>query len=245
MKKGYRRGYPVALLVGIEADRAVIWRIFSNVVKPEKTVHLNGARNDPKALYNFHELTVNALRSSLQEGARSVILVAPARTRYAHEFSSHIASHHAWLAQGSNKVTISEMVGSAATFFDVTELTKKTVLQQAVFDTTTAESANLLDRLEERLNASQGESLVLYSFEEIEFLILGTSKIGKPTPEHLLLADKYLQNSRLKNRLHRLMQIARNKHIKTTVISSDSPTGKRLAQFGGIVCVLKPVDRRG
>ncbi|MGA2387046.1 MAG: hypothetical protein ABSG33_11000, partial [Candidatus Bathyarchaeia archaeon] len=88
--KTYRRGYPVAVLVGIEGDRAVLWQIFSQVAKHQQTVSLDGNRSDPKALYNFHESVMNALRSTLKEGVRSVIIASPAKTAYAQEFCSHL-----------------------------------------------------------------------------------------------------------------------------------------------------------
>ena len=86
MKGRYRRGYSVAVLVGLEADVAVLWRVFSNVVKFGVSVRLGGARSDVKALYNFHEAVVNALRPVLREGVRSVVLVSPARSSYAKDF---------------------------------------------------------------------------------------------------------------------------------------------------------------
>jgi hypothetical protein len=54
-KKGYKRGYPVAILAGLEETHAVLWKVFSKVVKPEKTLDIDGTRSNPKALYNFHE----------------------------------------------------------------------------------------------------------------------------------------------------------------------------------------------
>src|SRR3989337_4449041 len=114
-KKGYRRGYPVAILAGLEDDRAVLWKVFSNVVKPEKTISLDGTRNDPKAVFNFHESIVNALRPTIKEGVRSVILASPPRSDYAQEFIHHVQRHHVWLVQGANKITFAEVAGSAKT----------------------------------------------------------------------------------------------------------------------------------
>jgi hypothetical protein len=66
-KRRYRRGYPVAVLVGFEADHAVLWRIFSRVAKLYLQVELAGKRTDEKALYNFHEQVVEALKPVLKE----------------------------------------------------------------------------------------------------------------------------------------------------------------------------------
>lgn len=238
-KRGYRRGYAVAMLVGLERDHAVLWKVFSYVVKPEKTVSFNGVRDDLKALYNFHESIINALRPAMKEGVGSFILASPTRTDYAEKLLKHIREHHAWLVQGPRKATFSELPGSAATMSEVTALTRVPAFRRIVNETTAEETENLLDLLEKRLNTSSREPLVLYSLEEIEDQILNSAKPGKPKPEYLLLTDMHLSGARQRNRLQKLMQIAANKDVKTRIVSADSPAGKRLTQFGGIVCVLK------
>jgi stalled ribosome rescue protein Dom34 len=236
----YKRGYPVAVLVGLEEKCAVLWKVFSNVAKYEKTVLLNDARSDLKALYNFHETIINALRPTLKEGVRSIILASPAKTDYARSFINHIQQHHAWLVQGANKATFSEITGSTATQSDVTVVARSPMFRRIVDETTTEEAENLIDLLEKRLNTPNQQPQVLYSLQEIEHAILSRHKPGKPKPEHLILTDNYLQTSREKNRLHRLMQIAQNKKVKTRIVKAESPAGKRLAQLGGIILLTKP-----
>ncbi len=84
--KNYKRGYPVAMLIGIEVDHAALWQIFSQVAKPQQTIFINGERKDQKALYTFHETIINALRPVLKEGVRSIIVASPPRTSYATGF---------------------------------------------------------------------------------------------------------------------------------------------------------------
>lgn len=67
-KRGYRRGHSVALLVGFEEHRAVLWRVFSNVAKQHRTLEIGGRRTDKKALYNFHESMIDALSRCLRKG---------------------------------------------------------------------------------------------------------------------------------------------------------------------------------
>ena len=112
--KNYKRGYPVAVLVGIEQDHAALWHIFSQVAKQQQTIPLNGDRKDQKAIYNFHETIINAIRPVLKEGVRSIIVASPPRTNYALEFLIHVKAHHAWLLQGTNKASISQITGSAS-----------------------------------------------------------------------------------------------------------------------------------
>ncbi len=45
--KNYKRGYPVAVLVGIEQDHAAIWQIFSQVAKQQQTI-TSGRQKRPK-----------------------------------------------------------------------------------------------------------------------------------------------------------------------------------------------------
>jgi stalled ribosome rescue protein Dom34 len=235
--KNYRRGYPVAILIGIEADHAVLWQVFSHVAKQQQTIPLDGDRKDLKATYNFHERVINALRPTLKQGVKSIIIAAPAKTSYAQELQEHITAHHNWLLQGANKATFSQITGPASTPPQVAALTKTSAFKQLIQETAAEETENLLEILEKRLNTA--DNLVLFSLEEAENLILTKQVIGKPQPEYLLLTGTYLAGSRQRNRLHRLMQIAQNKKVKTRVISAESNAGKRLTQLGGIVCLAK------
>ena len=238
-KKGYKRGYPVAILAGLEETHAALWKVFSKVVKPEKTLTIVGTRNNPKALYNFHESIINALRPTLKEGVRSIILVSPAKTNYAQEFTDHVRQHHTWLIQGPRKAAFSEITGSASTLSQVATLTRVPTFRQLICETTAEETENLIEILEKRLSTSENNNLVLFSLEEAEALIFNPHKTSRPKPEYLLLTDKYLADNREKNRLHRLMQIAANRKVKTRVVNAESPAGVRLTQLGGIVCIAK------
>ena len=239
-KKRYKRGYPVAILLGLEEETAVLWKVFSNVVKPQNTLHINGTRNNPKALYNFHESIINALRPTLKEGVRSIILAAPPRTTYNQDFIDHVYGHHKWLIQGANKAAFSKITGSASTKSQVTELTRAPTFRQIISETTQQETENLIEILEKRLNASHKNNLVLFSLEEAENLILKRHKPGTSKADYLMLTDKYLADNRQKNRLHRLMQIASNKKVKTRIVNAESPAGTRLTQLGGFICLAQP-----
>ncbi len=238
-KKRYKRGYPVAILIGLEEDTAVLWKVFSNVAKPETTLHVNGTRNNPKALYNFHESIINALRPTLKEGVRSIILASPARINHNQEFINHVSEHHKWLTQGPNKAALSKITGSANTPSQVAALTRTPVFSQIISETAAEETENLIQILEKRLNASDNNNLVLFSLEEAENLILKRHKPGRPKPEYLMLTDKYLADNREKNRLHRLIQIAENRNVRTRIINAESPAGVRLTQLGGFICLAQ------
>jgi stalled ribosome rescue protein Dom34 len=238
-QKKYKRGYPVAILLGLEEEKAVLWKVFSKVVKPENTVHINGTRNNPKALYNFHESIINALRPTLKEGVRSVILASSAKINHAQEFINHVREHHTWLTQDPNKTSFSKITGAASTQSQVATLTRTQTFRQLICETTAEETEHLIEILEKRLSTADHSNTVSFSLEEAEALILKHQKASKPKPEYLLLTDKYLAATREKSRLHRLMQIAVNKNVKTRIVNSESPAGKRLTQLGGIVCLTQ------
>ena len=236
-RRRYKRGYPVAILLGLEENTATLWKIFSNVAKQEKTLHIN--KTNPKALYNFHETIVNAIRPTLKEGVRSIIVASPPRTNHNQEFINHVYQHHRWLTQGANKAAFSKIPGSATSAPQVSELTRSPAFRQIIGETTVEETENLIEILEKRLNNPDNSNLVLFSLEEAEKLILKRHKPGSPKPEYLLLTDKYLADNREKSRLHRLMQIANNKHVKTRIINAESPAGARLTQLGGLICLAQ------
>jgi len=235
--KNYKRGYPVATLVGVENDHAALWQVYSQVAKHQQNIMLNDGRNDPKMVYNFHEAVVNALRPTLKEGVRSVIVAFPARTAYGQEFLNHIKAHHAWLFQSANKTVFSTITGSASTPPQVAALTKTSAFKELISQTTTEETENLLEILEKRLNAA--ENIVLFSLQEAEHFIFESQGEGKPKPEYLMLTDEYLAKSHQKYRVQKLMQVAANKGVKTRVINAESTAGKRITQLGGIVCLAK------
>jgi len=232
--KSYRRGYPVAVLIGVEADHAALWQIFSQVAKPQQQIPLS-ERRDQKARYSFHEAIINALRPTLKEGVRSIIIASPPKTSFGQELQSHITAHHAWLTSGTNKATISLISGSASSPPQVAALTQKASFKELIAQNAAQETENLLELLERRLN----ENLVSFSLVEAENLVMDVQPPGKPQPDYLLLTNDYLSAIRQKNRVHCLMQVAQNKQVKTRVIDAESAAGARLTQLGGIVCLTK------
>ena len=139
--------------------------------------------------------------------------------------------------QGTNKTSFSQITGSASSPPQVASLTKTSVFKQLIQKNATEETENLLEILEKRL--SQTDNLVLFSLQEAETLILNPQTPGKPQPEYLMLTDNYLDGTRQKNRINRLMIIAAKNGVKTRVINAESNAGTRLTQLGGIVCLAK------
>ena len=243
-KHGYKRGYAVALLMGLEDTRAVLWRVFSKVVKPYVVVTLNGARADARALYRFHETIVDAVRPVLKEGVKSIVVVAPARTVFADVFLDHIRKHQAWLlqAKGSNSATFGVLTGSAGELHEVADLVKTKAFGDLMSKTTSRDAERVVDMLEKWLSNPEEGARLLYSLEEVEDLLHSQSGGIKMKPEYLAVTNEYLLNHKERNRINRLMQIFNNMKVKTVTVDADTSAGKRLMQLGGFVCIARPVQ---
>jgi len=241
-KKGYKRGYAVALLVGFEGDHAVLWRVFSHVVKLHLTLKLGGKRTDEKALFNFHESVFDALRPMLKEGVRSIVVTAPMKTTYAADFLDHVRKHHGYLMQSksSNRATFAMLVGSADQPQRVTELVKTKEFRTLIAETISEEADHTVNILEKYLYNIDSNCIVLFSLREIEDMVYNRERNNDFRTEYLMLTDKYLAEAEDKNRIHRLLQISQNRKVKTRIVKAETVAGKRISQFGGIVFFIMP-----
>ncbi len=245
-KSRKKRGYPVAILIGFESKEAVLWQIFSEMVKPLETIALNKQIEQlaDNELYNFHEVIIDKIRFHIKEGLRSIIIVQPRNNLFSEKFTIHIKKHHKWLAQetSSSFLMIGTIEGCANNESEVSDLFQTEAFQKIVSETTTKEASNIIEELEERLNkVAQGE-VVLYSLQEIEELTYGQWKFGKRQPDYIMLTNSFLKKNKQKQRLHRLLQTLENKKVKTKIIDAESAAGERINQFGGLICFTKISD---
>jgi len=245
-KRRIKRGYPVALLVGFEDDHAVLWQIFSHVIKLSLRLELDGKRTDEKILYNFHESVVDTLKPVLKEGIRSIVVTAPVRTTYAADFLEHIQKHHRYLIQSKsqNRANFAKLVGSADDRIKVAELVKTKEFTNLIAETTSEEADQVVNSLEKHLYGTGNNAVVIYSLKEIEDTVYSREKGREFRTEYLLLTDNYLADSKQKNRIHRLLQISKNKKVKTRIINAETPAGNRISQFGGIIFFATATKQR-
>jgi len=240
-KKGYKRGHSVALLVGFEEDHAVLWQVFSNAVKLHLTLEVGGERADQRVLYSFHESVVDVLRPVLNEGVGSIVVTAPKKTTYAADFLDHMRKHHAYLFQSKrpNGATFAELIGSADQPRRVAELVKTKEFRELIAETTSEEADHIVNAFEKCLYSTDSKSVILFSLKEIEDMVYDRERHNDLT-EYLMLTDKYLADSEDKNRIHRLLQISKNRKVKTRIVNAETPAGKRISQFGGIFFFTMP-----
>lgn len=241
-KRRPKRGYPVAILIGFDDKRAHIWQVFSELVKPFGAVKLGSRRRKDKTrIYRFHEDIIDAIRPLLRSGIRSILITSPIKTDHAEDFLEHVKKHHVWLIQekAANKASFGTLVGPASNLDEIRELMKTKKYLEISGETTSREADKIIDVLEKRLNEDLNSDKFIFSLKEIEDLIYSRWEPEDLKPEYLLLTDEYINTSKQKNRLHKLMQIAKNKQVKVKIINEEETSaGKRIAEFGGIVCFI-------
>jgi len=159
------------------------------------------------------------------------------KTSYGRDFLDHVRIHHPWLVReyGANTAVFGELFGSAGQLHEVSDLVKTEEFQNVLSKITSEDADRIVDALENRLNQLDS-STVLYSLEEMEKLVNSQLGRGNPKPEYIVLTDRYLANTQEKNRVHRLLQISKNKRIKTKIVNVETKAGVRLSQLGGLVC---------
>ena len=238
-RRGYRRGYPVAVLIGFDGNRAVLWRVFSQVVKPHTTI--KAPRGSKRELYNFHEAVVDSLRPILKEGVGSVVVAAPSRTSYVKEFLDHVAKHQPWMTRGTGSATITGIVASATTLDEVSAIVRTGEVQRAIGTSAEGEADRVKSLLESRL-AQDDASPILYSLFEIEEMMFDQRVKGGPEPEHLILTDRFLAAHR--RRAQRLMEASRSRGVRAHVVGVKTAAGQRVEQLGGMVLLTRPGANR-
>ena len=238
--KRVKRGHPVALIVGIHDDRAIFWRVFSEIVRQDVIIKRNRKRKyqDNKQLYHFHENIVDRLRIVTKEGLKSVLIASPPKNAYSKELLSHITKHHSWmLKKGQNKAIFTEIIGSANNLKAVLYLVRQENFKEAVEETSNQETMLILEDLNEVINKS--DSKILYTLKEIEQEIDKKWKVSENKPHYIIITDEYLGTPKYRNRAHRILQIARNHGIKTKVVNVETDAGITVKGYGGLICFTK------
>jgi len=168
------------------------------------------------------------------------------KTTYATDFMNHVRKHHRYLIQSKspNRANFAELVGSADDRIKVAELVKTKEFSKLIAETTSEEADHIINVLEKHLYSTGNNTVVLYSLKEIEDIVYDRSKLNELGTVHLLLTDRYLSDSKSKNRIQRLLQISKNKKVKTRIVNAENPAGTRISQFGGIVFFSTPTKQR-
>lgn len=222
-----RRGYPAAILIGLEKGQAFVWDVYSESVKPGKRI-----RGDDE--YNFYESIVDVLRPRIEDGVKGVLIAAPDEKDH-QGFMNHIKRHQGWLLGGwsLNTVTFEHVPASALNADQVRDLVKTRGFKEKLAEVTGGDIRRVMNVLEKRLNDPEGIEALLFTLEEVENAVYGNER----SPEYILVTELFRSKNR--RRTQRLLQVAANKNVRTVIIKPDTPAGARITQFGGLVCMLR------
>ena len=242
MKRKPKRGFLTALLVGFDEKEIHTWKVYSHSLRVYKNIKLTRKWKylDNKQIYSIFEELVNLIRFVIRDGLKSILLASPPKTDYSTKFLEHINKHHQWLvrSRGYNRVSIGEIEGTANDIESAKFLISHEKSLEIIQETTSDEIQLLVNQLNKLINVGDPNKLLLYNLEDIESLIYGRGKKDKTAADKLdflIITENYINNHKQKNRVHRLLQIARNKGVITKTISIENPAGDRFNQFGGII----------
>ncbi len=243
-KKRVKRGHQVAILIGLHDNDAVFWRIYSETIRFYYRIKRGRKRKsqNKKHLYHFHEEIIDVLRTIIKEGIRSIILLSPPKEEYSDEFLNHVKKHHSWLLKkGDNQVVFSKIIGNQAkTPKDVYFLKNQDYFTEIVDKTSNQEGLLILDELTEIINKNEKFSKILYTWEEIEHELRYIKRNpNSPKPNYIILTEEYKKNPKNRNKIHRILQIAKNLEIKTKIVKLESEAGGIVEQFGGLICYFR------
>ncbi len=243
-KRPIKKGHPIAILIALHDNDAVIWKILSETIKLHVKINRGKRRRnqDKKQIYHFHEEIINVLRPIIKEGSRSMIVLSPPKEHYSDEFIDHVTKHHSWLLKkGYHQVFFSKIIGNQArNQKDVYFLKTREDFQELVDKTSNQEGVLILEDLSEIINKNEKFSRILYTWREIEHELKQIKENPDlPKPHFIILTDEYLNIKKNRNKMHRILQIAKNLDIKTKIMKQESEAGVIVEGFGGLVCYYK------
>jgi stalled ribosome rescue protein Dom34 len=222
-----KRGYPLAILVGLDGIQAALWSVFSESVKP-------GKRVQEEDEYKFYESIVDALRPSMKQGINSILIAAPDEKDY-QGFLNHIRRHQSWLMNGidTNTITLERLPEPAMEPHQVRKLVRKRGFKEKLTEVYRGDIQQVMNVLERHLNNPDDIETLLFTLGEVENAVYMDCR----SPDYILVTEDFRLKHR--RRINRLLQVAANKDVKTRIIKSDTPEATRITQLGGLVCMLK------
>ena len=221
-----RRGYPVAILVGLGAGKSALWEVFSESVKLLNTVE---ATRDAKRTYEHFETIVDYVRPLVRSGLTSLIVASPSAALRG-SFVAHLRKRHRWLFEGRNPVTLGEVAGSADNAAAVRGLVKEPTFMNTVGEVTEEESAEMQAAFERELEIG----LPLYTIDEVSRSLRGETK-----PSLILMTNRFFEAHKRSRKLQSLIQAAQNGMVRTRILKAESPLGQRVTQLGGLIGIAK------
>jgi stalled ribosome rescue protein Dom34 len=224
MPRRGRRGYPTAILIGLDNHAAYFWTLYSESVKSYKIIQIDVDAD--KSTYRFHEEIVEIIRSLLHEGFTGIILTCEERTPYSKRFLDHVSKHHKWLGE---RAAIKVLTGKATRVGEVTQLIKANRLQETITNAVEETGIKLLEQLEKAIE----EGCIFYTIDELNYAINSNRK-----PITIMITEEFNQRNQTSRRYQSAIQISKNLGATVAILNSTNPVSSRLKQLGGFVCVI-------
>jgi len=227
--------------VGLDNRRAALWIVYSESVKQHGFVDWPRDRegDSENGRYNFFNAIITALKPVFSSGVGSLVVASAGRdSSLADSFVAHVRKHHAYLVRAIRMESIRADAGTADA---VKALIKTQTFQAVAADVIEQESGIIIQLLDARLSDDTGHFTVLFSLEEIDQFFRTFSRDGSSSdgvPERILITDKFWAAQKNSPRLQRVTDLARNASVKIRVLRDDSKAGTRVAQLGGLVCLV-------
>jgi stalled ribosome rescue protein Dom34 len=224
MPRRGRRGYPTAILIGLDVQTANIWLVYSESIKSGKVIQKS---TDDKTGYKHNEEIVEAVKVLLSEGFNQLIIASHDKKRLNINLLEYIKKSHKWLTK---RLAIKELEGKAITANDVVQLIKTNQIQKSIAEATKETNEKILEELERALNTGA----VLFTIQE-----LSDALNREEVPKFILVSEKYDAAWRGNRRYQSIVQVAKNLRTTFTIVKQDTLANARLEQLGGFVCVIR------
>lgn len=240
-----RRGYPVALLLGLDERRATLWTVHSDSIVPSGSIsceHKGSAgTNNPR--YNYFDAIVAKLKVASATGVKTIVIAAPRGVATAKDLVAHVNKHHAYLLKpgSGRKIHMASIEGSAARDVpSAIDLVKSQAFKDITETTSGQETEGIVQLLDAVINNPAGIVSVHFTIDEILQVFEALHDEIGPEPEYVLMTETYYAANKSDPRLQRVFSLAKKYTVKTRVIQSKTGPGTRIASLGGLVCFTSP-----
>lgn len=225
MPRRGRRGYPTAILIGLDNKTANIWLVYNESLKQGKTITKSG--DDEKSVYKHNEEIVEVIRALLTEGFNQLIIASTEKYTRKSGFMEYINRSHGWLTK---RLAIKELDKKAVTRGDVLQLIKMNMIQESINEAAGETNELIMERLEKALNGSH----MIYTLRELAGILA-----SEKAPDLVLITERFDAANRSSRLYQSTIQKVRNLRATVSIIKLDTPAGVRLEQLGGFVCVIR------
>nr|MDO8115001.1 hypothetical protein [Candidatus Sigynarchaeota archaeon] len=240
-----RRGYPLALLLGIEKQRAMAWNVYSESIAPAFTERLQqkGSAGTANPQFNYFEAIVAKLKPIFSTGLKTLVIASPRNSTFANDFVAHLRKHHAYLMKegSSQKIHTGTVDGEAKDVQSTLAVVKSDAFRTITASTVDQETTAIIELFDSCINNPSSLVKIGFTIDEIIQLLEALREDDEnPAPEYIIMTDVFYAGHKNDPLFQRVMSIAKNIKIKTRVIQLKTEAGARVAQLGGLVCFTVP-----